>query len=60
MRYNLAYKIKQCFNCYKYSHILIHYQKNTKCGAYINLYRTLKYFQDKVQKYLLYNNTHIL
>lgn len=48
MRYNPAYKIKQCFNCYKYNHVLVYYQKNIKCKVYLSLHKTLKYFQNKV------------
>ena len=33
MRYNPAYRIKQCFNCYEFGHVLVHCQKSTKCGV---------------------------
>lgn len=60
MRYNPAYKNKQCFNYYKYGHVLVHFQKNTKCGAYSGLHKTLEYSQDKKQKFSLWNGAHIL
>ena len=40
MRYNLGFRIKQCFNCYKYGHVSVHCQKNTKCGACSGPHRT--------------------
>lgn len=42
IRYNLICKIKECFNCYKYGHILVYFQKNTKCGAYLGPHQTSK------------------
>lgn len=48
IKYNLACKIKQYFNCYKYGNISVHCQKNIKYGACLSLYRTLKYFQDNM------------
>lgn len=58
IRYNLAYRIKQYFNCYKYSHVLVHYQKNKNCLAYSGLHRTLECFQDKAQKWPLFNGAY--
>lgn len=60
IKYNSICKIEQCFNCYEYSYILIHYQKNTKCKACSGLYRTLEYLWDKIQKCLLCNKAYIL
>lgn len=43
IRYNPTCKIKECFNSYKYNHVLVHYQKNIKCEVYLGLHKTLKY-----------------
>ena len=58
MRYNPAYRIKQCFNCYEYGYVLIHCQKNTKCGACSGLHRILECPQDKAQKCPLCSGPH--
>ena len=33
IRYNPTCKIKQCFNCYEYGHVSIHFEKSTNFGA---------------------------
>ena len=58
MRYNPACRIKQCFNCYEYGHVSVHYQKSTKCGACLGPHRTLECARDKVQKCPLCNGAH--
>lgn len=58
MRYNLACKIKQCFNCYEYSHVLVSCQKKTKYEACSNQDKTSECPQDRAQKCPLCNNTH--
>ena len=60
IRYNLACKIKQCFNCYEYDHVLVYYQKSIKCGAYLDSHRTSEYPQNKAQKFLLCSGAHPL
>ena len=60
MRYNPTYRIKQCFNCYKYGHVSVHCQKSTKCGACSGLYRTLECPRDKAQKCPLCNSVYTL
>lgn len=44
MKYNLAYKVKQFFKCYKYGHVSVYYWKNTRCGACSSFYMTLECF----------------
>lgn len=58
MRYKLACRIRQYFNCYKYCLISVHYQKTTKYKPYSRLHKTLKCAGDKVQKCPLYNSGH--
>ncbi len=58
MRYNPAYRIEQCFNCYEYGHVSVHCQKNTKCRACLGPHRTSEYSRDRVQKCLLCNGAH--
>ena len=58
IRYNPACKIKQYFKCYKYGHVSVHCQKNTRCGACSRPHRTSKCPQDREQKYPLCNSAH--
>lgn len=60
MRCNPASRIRQCFNCSKYSHVLVHCQKSIKCGAYSGPHQTSECPQDKGQKCPLCNGAHTL
>lgn len=59
MRYNPACKVNQCFKYYKYSHVLVHCRKNTRCRACSGLYRTFECSQVKKQKCPLCNCIHM-
>lgn len=50
--------MKQSFNCYKYGHILVYCQKNTKCRAYLGPYQTSKCSKNQGQKCTLNNVAH--
>ena len=60
MRYNPDCKMKQCFNCYKYSSVSVHFQKNKKCGACSDPHKTSECPWDKWQRFPLCNVAHTL
>ncbi len=58
--YKPACRMKHCFNCYKYGHVLVHCQKSIKCGACSSTSRTSECPRHKRQKCPLFNGAHTL